>query len=164
VDFTIEQRLRAGVDDVQALLLDPSYVAARAELPKLGEPELVEHSVDGDQAVQRVRLRFVAQLSAAVTAVIDPSRLSWVDEATWRLSEHRADHVIVPDHYADRLRCTYSETLTTHEGGTRRVTTGTLKVRVMLAGGKVEGAIVSGLRDYAAVEVGLIDRLTTLSG
>ncbi len=159
VEFTIEQRLAGGVTAVEAVLLDPSYVAARAELPKLGEPELVELTRDGDRVRQRVRLRFTAELAPAVTAVVDPDRLTWVDDATWDLPEHRAQHVIVPDHYADRLQCTYSEVLTADAAGTRRVMTGTVRVRMMLVGGKVEGAIVSGLREYATAETALLDRL-----
>jgi len=160
VDFTIEERLAGDLDRVVETLLDPGFVAARAELPKLGDPELIELTRDGDRARQRVRLRLTAPLSPAVTAVVDPDKLSWVDDATWDLAALRAEHTIVPDHYRDRLRCTYVETLTTAEGGgTHRVLSGTLRVKVMLVGGKVEQAIVSGLREYATAETTLLDRL-----
>jgi hypothetical protein len=161
VDFTIEERLAGRLDHVVETLLDPGYVAARADLPKLGDPELVELTRDGDRARQRVRLRFTAPLSAAVLAVVDPDKLTWVDDATWDLAARRAEHTIVPEHYRDRLRCTYVETLTpTDEGGTRRVLSGMLRVKVMLVAGKVEHAIVSGLREYATAETALLDRLT----
>lgn len=161
MDFTIEERLAGDLDRVVETLLDPAFVAARAELPKLGHPELVELTRDGDRAHQRVRLRLTAPLSAAVLAVVDPDKLTWVDDATWDLAAARAEHTIVPDHYRDRLRCTYVETLTTPEGGgTRRMLSGTLRVKVMLVGGKVEQAIVSGLREYATAETTLLDRLT----
>ena len=63
----------------------------------------------------------------------------------------------MPDHYADRLSCTYRATLDASDGGTRRVLSGSLKVRMLLVGGKVEGAIVSGLREHAVAETVLID-------
>jgi hypothetical protein len=159
VDFTIEQRLTGTVDEVQAALLDPSYVTARAALPRLGEPELVELTQDGTAARQRVRLRFTAELSSAVTAVVDPAKLTWVDDATWSLGDHRAEHVIVPDHYGDRLKATYTESLVPDGDGTRRTLRGTLRVKVLLVGGKVESAIVSGLREYAVAETELLDHL-----
>lgn len=162
MDFTIEQRLAGDVDSVEAVLLDPSYTAARSELPKLGDPEMLELTRDGDTVRQRVRLRFTAQLSSAVTAVVDPERLTWIDDATWDTAAHRAEHTVVPDHYADRLQCTYSETLFADGDGTRRVLDGRLRVKVVLVAGLVERAIVSGLRDYASAETPLLDRLTSM--
>lgn len=157
VQFTIEQRLSGSPSAVEAVLLDPAFVVARAVLPKLGDPELVDATRDGDHARQLIRFRFVGDLSPAVTAVIDPARLTWVDEATYDLAKHAAEHRIVPDHYADRLSCSYRATLEPTGDGSRRVLDGSLKVRMLLVGGKVEQAIVSGLRENAAAEATLID-------
>ena len=41
--------------------------------------------------------------------------------------------------------------------GSLRQLRGSVRVKMLLVGGKVEGAIVSGLRDYAAAEATLID-------
>jgi len=157
VQFTIEQQLTGTPPAVEAVLLDPAFVGARASLPKLGDPELLENTRDGDHAHQRIRLRFTGDLSPAVTAVIDPMRLTWVDDALYDLTAHSSEHRIVPDHYADRLACTYRADLEASADGTRRVLSGTVKVRMLLVGGKVEGAIVSGFREHAAAETVLID-------
>ena len=78
------------------------------------------------------------------------------------MSTHRTNVfpavLLVPaDHYADRLSCTYSSVLATADAGTLRTLRGSLKVRMLLVGGKVEGAIVSGLREHAAGEAALLD-------
>jgi Protein of unknown function (DUF2505) len=157
VDFTIEQHLAGSPPAVEGVLLDPTFVAARTALPKLGDAELVDESRDGDHARQQIHLRFTGDLAPAVTAVIDRGKLTWVDDATYDLVAHTAEHRVLPDHYADRLSCTYRASITADGAGSRRVLAGSLKVRMMLVGGKVEGAIVGGFRDYAAAEAVLLD-------
>ena len=58
-------------------------------------------------------MRFVGELSSAVTAVVDPAKLTWVDEATFDFAAHTGRHEILPDHYPDRLSATYDDTVTT---------------------------------------------------
>jgi hypothetical protein len=157
MDFTIEQQLAGAPTAVVDVLLDPSFVAARAALPKLGGAELLELSRDDSRAHQRVRLRFTGELSPAVTAVIDRERLTWVDDAVYDLGARRAQHTIEPDFYADRLSCSYDASIAAAGSGSRRILRGTLRVRMPLVGSRVERAIVSGLRDYAAAETGLLD-------
>ncbi len=157
MQFTIEQVLSGSPRTVEDVLLDPAFVAARATLPKLSDPELLECTRDGAHAHQRIRFRFTEHLSGAVTAVVDPERLTWVDDATYDLAAHIAEHRIEPDHYADRLASSYRATFTADGDGSRRVLDGTVKVRMPLVGGKVERVIVSGLTEYAAAEATLIN-------
>jgi len=157
MEFELEQRLTGSPDRVLDLLLDREFLAARAELPKIGASELLELSHNGDTARVRVRMRFTGELSSAVTKVVDPEKLTWVDDATFVLASLGARHEILPDSYADRLACRYDDILHDDLGATRRVLTGTVKVRAFLVGGKVEGAIVSGLREYAAAEGDLLN-------
>jgi hypothetical protein len=103
-------------------------------------------------------MRFSGQLSSAVTAVVDPGKLTWVDDATFVLAARGARHEILPDHYRDRLSSQYDDVLHDDAGSTRRVLTGTLKVRAPLVGGRVEKAIVSGLREYVEAEAELLNR------
>jgi hypothetical protein len=158
VKFRIEQHIPAPLASVEAALLDRDFIAASAQLPKLGAPEVLENERDGDRAHQRVRYRFTAELSGAVTRVIDPGKLTWVDEANYDLSSHTSRHRILPDNYADRLQASYDVSLEPLGDSTRRVATGELKVRVPLVGGRVERAIVSGLEEHAAAEAELLGR------
>lgn len=156
MDFVIEQHLPGAPAAIERILLDETFVEARASLPKLGDPDLLDSSIDGTQARQRTRFRFTGELSSAVTAVIDAQKLTWVDDATYDLEAHTAEHRVLPDHYADRLQCSYRATITEEPDGSRRLLDGSLKVRMLLVGSKVEGAIVSGLREYAVAEAELI--------
>jgi Protein of unknown function (DUF2505) len=158
VEFVLEQRLDATPDEVLDVLLDREFLAARSGLAKLRSAELLELSRDDHSAHVRVRMQFAGDLSAAVTAVVDPSKLTWVDDAVFVLGSREARHEIQPDHYADRLACEYDDVLLDDQPATKRTLTGWLKVRAPLVGGRVERAIVSGLREYAASEAVLIDQ------
>ena len=156
MDFRIDQTIDAALDDVEAALLDPEFIAATANLPQLGAPEVLERELDGDRADLRVRYHFVGQLSSAVTRVVDPNKLSWVDETSFDLAAHTSHHAIKPDNYADRLQAAYDVQLEANGGKTRRRASGTLKVHVPLVGGRVEKAIVGGIVEHADAEAVLL--------
>jgi hypothetical protein len=153
VRFELEQYLSAPLTEVEAAYLDPALLERLAGLPNVRRPELLEQHEEDGLVRRRVRFRFTGDLSSAVTSVVDPARLTWVEESVHDRSTHRGRFTIVPDHYAGRLRC--SGTVTFREdagGGTQRLTAGELSVRFPLVGSKVERAIVSGLREHAAAE------------
>ena len=131
MNFRIEQRIPAPQAAVEGTLLDSDFVAATADLPKLGAPELLENARDGDRAHQRIRYHFTAPLSGAVIRVVDPAKLTWVDDATYVTLEALGD-------------------------STRRLVTGELTVHVPLVGGRVERAIVDGLEEHANAEAELL--------
>ena len=156
--FRIDQRIPAPLAAVEATLLDRDFIAATAELPKLGSPEVLENARDGDRAHQRIRYRFTAQLSGAVTRLVDPGKLTWVDDARYDLTAHTSRHRIVPDNYGDRLQASYDVSLESLGDSTRRLVTGELTVHVPLVGGRVERAIVDGLEEHANAEAELLGR------
>lgn len=156
--FRIEQHFEAGVDRVQAALGDPAFLAVLASLPKLGGAQLLDQRTEGDVVHQRVRYRFTGELNAAARAVLDPAKLTWVEQSSTDRSTHRTSWVILPDNYADRLAAKGTFELVAEQGATRRVAEGEVKVRMPLVGGKVEGAIVSGLREHAAAEAEALAR------
>jgi hypothetical protein len=159
VNFRIEQRLAVPAAAVEEALVDADFIAATADLPKIGGAELLDQERDGTRVRQRIRYRFTGELSSAVTAVVDRDRLTWVDEADYDLAAHRSEHRIVPDHYGSRLQAAYSSRLEADgAGATRRIAEGTVKVRMPLVGGRVERAIVSGLEEHADAEAALLAR------
>ena len=105
---------------------------------------------------QRVRYAFTGSLSPAVTRVVDPERLTWVEESRLDRSTHCTTFTVRPDHYADRFTCAGTITLEPAGDGTRRTLEGDLRVRFPLVGGKVEHAIVAGLRDHASAEAQVV--------
>ena len=102
---------------------------------------------------RRIRYAFAGELSPAVTAVVDPARLTWVEESATDRRTHHTTFTIVPDHYGSRLRCSGTFSLAEAPGGASvRTAEGELKVSFPLVGGKVERAIVSGLEEHAELE------------
>lgn len=157
--FRIEQRLAVSPAAVEEALVDADFIAATADLPKIGGAELLDQERDGTRVRQRIRYRFTGELSSAVTAVVDRDRLTWVDESDYDLATRTSAHRIVPDHYGNRLEASYSSRLETDgDGATRRIAEGAVKVRMPLVGGRVERAIVSGLEEHAGAEAELLER------
>ena len=155
--FSIEQRFAAAVDDVARAYADPHLYVALQDLPKLSQPVVVGHAVDGDVVTLEVRYRFAGELSSAARAVIDPARLTWVERSVHDLATNATTFTMLPDHYADRFRCSGSYRFEAAEGGTSRRGEGDLRVRVLLVAGAVEGAIVSGLKEHLIDEVPIVN-------
>ncbi len=155
--FTIEQRFAADADAVARAYTDPELYAALDGLPKLSQPEVVGHEVDGEKVILRVRYKFGGELSAAARAVIDPARLTWVEVSTHDLAARSATFTMLPDHYADRFRCTGSYRFEAVDGGSRRRGEGDVRVKALLVAGAVEGAIVSGLKEHLVDEVPVVE-------
>jgi hypothetical protein len=158
--FALVQHLRAPLDVVECVFVDPKFIAEAGSLePKLGSPELLDQQEDGDKLHQRVRYRFVGQLSSVVTRFIDPSRLTWVEDVTLDRSTHRTVWKIVPDNYANLLSASGEFVLSpAGPDATERRVEGDVKVRLPLVGRKAEAAIVSGLREHGTAEEDMVNR------
>ena len=156
--FDARQRYDASPDAVAAAYTDPALYAAFTDLPKLGAPEVLSRSQNGDVVEMQIRHRFTGHLSAAAKAVIDPARLTWVEHSTHDLSKRRVGYRLVADHYRDRFESDGQYQFEADDGGTVRIVTGRLTVRALLVGSAVEGAIVSGLREHLAAEVAVVER------
>jgi hypothetical protein len=164
--FQIEQKIAGPVEAVARIYTEPRFYEQLGELPKLGKPEMLERREEGSLVQLAVRFRFTGSLSPAVTAVVDPAKLTWVEESVHDLDECAVTFRMNPDHYPDRLRSQGSVHYEPDgDGVTRRLTEGELAVKVPLlmgggaVGGVVEGAIVSGLREHLAAEIEVVERL-----
>ena len=154
--FEIVQELAATPDEVDGALVDPAFLVRMAELPKLGSAEVVTQARDGEVMRQDVRYLFQAELSSAVTRVVDPKKLTWVERSVCDLAAHRTQCEIRPDNYGGMLSGRYDAVIVATDEGARRTLTGELKVKMPFVGGKVERAIVGGLEENAAAQTQLI--------
>jgi len=152
VRFRTEQRYPAPLDEVLALYTDPDFYPTLVGLPKISTPEVVDCDRAGDTVRLRLRQRYTGDLPSAALTIIDPDKLSWVEQVEFDLLQAVATTVLVPDHYGDRFSCSGRYRFTSHAGVTVRELSGEVKVRVLLVGGKVEGALVSGLREHGEAE------------
>ena len=122
---------------------------------------MIDRAVDGDVVRLQIRYRFVGDLSPAVTAAIDPARLTWVEHSIHDLGRRSVTYRLVPDHYRDRLQSSGTCAISANGSGAERTVRGRLKVRALVVGGAVERAIVSGLREYLLAEAGAVDRFAS---
>ena len=155
--FRIEQRFAADVDAVARAYADPDLYRALAGLQKLRDADVLSHTLDDDRVVLEVRYRFGGDLSPAVTAVLDPSRLTWVERSVHDLATRHTTFALHPDHYAERFRCAGAYRFEASDGGTRRIGEGEVKVKALLVAGAVEGAIVSGLQEHLVEEAPVVE-------
>jgi len=156
--FQAQQTLDGSVAAVEAGLTDPGFYESLQDLTKVGAPEVVDTTRTADHVVQRVRYRFVADLPGAVTAIVDPARLTWIEAGHYDLTAHTSTHDIQPDHYADRLAGSYACTLVPDGSGSRRTVTGEISVHAALVHGRVEKVIVEGLQDFATEQAEHLNR------
>jgi hypothetical protein len=150
--FRLEQRFDAPMEAVESAFVDPDLLAHLSGMADLGHPELLDQVADADTVRQRVQYRFTGDLSPAIAAVLDRDRLTWVEESVLDRRTHRQSFRIVPDHYADRLKCTGTVTLQEAYGGTLRVAEADLDVRFPFVGQTVARTIVAGLVENAATQ------------
>lgn len=157
--FEVMQHFAGSPAAVAAAFTDPALYAALGALSKVGEPELLEHRVRGDQVHLEIRYRFTGDLAPAARAILDPAKLTWVELSDHDLSTGAVAFTLRPDNYGDRMSC--AGTCRFDAGpagtGTTRTVAGDLKVRAPLVAGQVERAIVSGLREHLDAEVAVVD-------
>ena len=141
-----------------AAFVDPDLLAHLGAEPDLGRPQLLDQDDRGEILAQRVRYRFVGDLAGPVTRVVDPDRLTWVEESQLDRRTTTTTFRIVPDNYAGLLRCagTISVSAGPDGAGSVRVIEADLKVTVPFVGGSVERSIVAGLRDHAGAEARVV--------
>jgi hypothetical protein len=144
-----------------AAYTDPALYATFDGLTKVAPPQVVSREQDGDGISLVLHMRFVAELNAAARRVVDPSKLSWLQHEHYDMGASTATVLFEPDNYADRFSSEggYTFEATSGDGGdTERTISGDLRVRMMLVGRQVEGALVSGLREHFAEEQPLVQR------
>lgn len=159
--FDITQTFAAPLDALLAALWDPSYLTTMGELPDLGAPVIEAQETEGDRVHQRLRFQFTGKLPGAVTRVVDPARLSWVEHTDIDLRRAGATFRMQPVHYASFFTCLGTWTLRADSATrTTRAIRGDLTVRspVPFTSSPVERAIVSGLRDRLAHEPAVFAR------
>ena len=158
MDFTVTQAFDADADQVTRAYASAELYGHLVGLPKLSTPEVLHHREDNGLVHLQVRYRFVGDLSPAVTVLLDPRRLTWVEHSTHDLAARTVRYRLVPDHYADRLQSSGSCVVTPEGDGCVRTVAGRLKVKALAVGGAVERAIVSGLQEHLDAEVAVVDR------
>ena len=158
--FRIEQVFDAAPAVVSEALCDPSYLAAMGELPDLSAATVRSQERTDRVVHQALEFQFRGKLPSAVTRVIDPARVTWLQHDEIDLEAGRCRFRMVPIHYQRFFTCSGSWVLTPDPAGARRVIEGQLKVNspVPFVGGAVEKAIVTGLKERLSDEPAVFSR------
>lgn len=155
--FAITQRYDASPEEVDHAYADPDLYPTLVGLPKLGDIRVLAHDAVPARRL-RVQFHFTGHLPSAVTAVVHPEKLSWIQESEHDHEALSARFRLLPDHYPDRLRCAGRFTIAAAPNGAIREVRGDLKVNAPLLAGRVEKAIISGLEEYLGAESTAVDR------
>jgi hypothetical protein len=159
--FEIHQRFDHPASAVNAAYADPGLYPTLVGLPKLGDIEVLRHELAEQTARFAIRFAFTGNLPSAVTAVVDPARLTWVQESVHDLGNATVTFRLVPDHYPDRLSASGTARVRAAGEGCTRVVAGDLRVKALLVSAKVEQAIISGLEEYLVAEAPAVERYLT---
>lgn len=155
--FETTQRYRSTPAEVIGAYADSALYPALVGLPMLGDIAVLDRSERDGRVQLRVRFRYVGDLPPGASAIIDPAKLTWVQETDHDLTSGRIAFRLVPDHYPDRLQANGDLAITADDSGATRTLTAELKVRAALVAGRVERALVGGLEEYLAAEAPRVD-------
>ena len=140
--------------------LDPASSREWASCPNLVQPRSWSSAATATSSTRMFGISSKRSYPAWSRRVVDPARLTWIERSVCNLVTHPptarsgptttrvCSRVITARSCADRncLRFRLYRTIT-----------GAVKVKMPLVGGKVEGAIVGGLRENGAAQVGLLN-------
>jgi hypothetical protein len=159
MDFRAQNTFGASLDEVIEAYADPDLAPSLGALAPLSAGELLDHRRQLDRVEVHVRYAYRGDLPPGAGAVVDPSRLTWVQVTELDLGRRSASVVLKPDHYPDRQRATAVERFeAAASGGTSRTVEGELRVKLLVGGRAVERALVSGLQEWLANEAAAVDR------
>lgn len=157
--FDVKQQFDADAAAVIGCYSSAEMYEQLPEFGKISRPDLLDRTASGDTVKIRLRYKFTADLPTAALAIIDPDRLTWVEETTYDLAGLTSRVKLLPDHYASKLEASASARFVDRGDGSIRDVAGDLRVRVLLVGGQVERAIVDGLKEHLAEEAQLVAKL-----
>ncbi|HEY1652766.1 MAG TPA: DUF2505 family protein [Acidimicrobiales bacterium] len=163
--FATQQAVAVPPARAMAAYGTPAFYEGRTKRDNIEVIEVVRHEDTGSRVLMEVRFAFRGPISPAVQRIIDRNKMSWITRNEIKTDEARAEWVVLPDHYPDRLS---ARGVYTFEAGAEGPETssvvgieGDLKVHVPILGRSVEKVIVSGMRKYFEAEVLTIPDLTT---
>jgi Protein of unknown function (DUF2505) len=145
VEFEIEHRIAAPVEEVAEALLDPDYQASLEDIRGLERRELLSQDTHDGVVIRRVRCVLGVDPGPA-RRFLGGAEPAWVEEARWDPGALRWGWVVQPEVAATLLSAEGAIELIGEDAATRRRVSGRVKVRVPLYGSRVESLIVDGIK------------------
>lgn len=157
--FSVEQKYDRAAAEVIACYCDADSYARWPTGGHLSSPEVLSVVHSQPTVTVSLRYRFVASLPSAALAIIDPDKLTWVEESIYDLNRLSSTTRLIPDHYASKLSASITTTYRDTASGSIRETRGEFRVKILLFAGQVERAIVDGIRDHLRAEQAAISQI-----
>ena len=154
--FEVRQRYDATAAEVMRHYASAEMYDSIPEFGRISRPTVVDRAETGDLVTLRHHYKFTADLPSAALAVIDPAKLTWIDETVYDFAAQTSTTRLLPDHYSRKLEASARSHFGDSGGACVRNVSGSLKVHVLLVGGQVEKAIVSGLTEHLEEEAGIV--------
>lgn len=131
-----------------ALVWDDAFdrsVNEAAEVTK----DVLEDRVEGSERVVVSKTVPKRTLPAAVAAVVGTDRITYLQTTRYDAKAGRMTWEVVPSVFSDKISAKGYMEVVAHPTGCERVVDGTIEVRVMMVGGRIERAIVEDVeRSY----------------
>ena len=159
--FEIQELIRAPREAVMKAVADPHLYESMGSMPSLGPPSVLDCSEKGGVTSMRIRYRFEGQLSRAARAVLDPQKMTWVVELEVDAQKYHVAFRMLPDHYADRMKCSGEYRFEEKGDTTAQIMQGEMVVSVPLVAGVVERAIMIGFREHMNEQAKVVERFAT---
>jgi hypothetical protein len=145
MEFEVAHEFEAGVEEVAAAILDLDFQASLADVGSLADRHVLSQNEEDGRVVRRTRCLLDIDISGPAKRFVGDGDPAWVEVAVWDPERLTWDWHVEPEMASELLEASGSMELKPSEHGTIRVVLGTVKVRVPLYGGRVEGWIIDGL-------------------
>jgi hypothetical protein len=144
VRFHAEHRFNGSVAAIASLLGDPDFYVGLA-LPDLSTPEVLDHRLDGNDTVVRLRYEFEGSLDPIAHRLIGAGRLAWIQEVRVDRSSGAGKLRFEAEKDPRRLHGSADFTLTPSGPGSERQLAGELVVAIPGIGRMAERRILPGI-------------------
>jgi hypothetical protein len=163
VRFRTEHRFRGTAQAVSAILANPDFYLG-LDLPDLSRPEVLEHRVDGEAVLIRLRYEFVGSIDPIAQRLLGSDRLAWIQVV--RLDRSSAAGSLSFEAEKDPRRLHGSAQFTFSQSGqdTVRHLDGELVVAVPGIGRMAERRIVPGIVRRLDIEAEAVNARLGRSG
>jgi hypothetical protein len=162
VKISVDQPIAATPEEAQAAFLDPAFYESLGELEGISAPQVRSFSSGPDHARIALGYRFSGDLNGPARALLDPAKLTWVQETDVDLASGRSEVRMVPDNYGGLLSFDgWYELLPDGNGRCRQHLEADLRVHIPLLGGLAERTIAESLRQNLAGMAQLLERYIT---
>ncbi|HEY5252957.1 MAG TPA: DUF2505 family protein [Acidimicrobiales bacterium] len=151
--FQAEHRFPGSVAAVVAILVDPAFYLG-LELPDLSQPQVLEATDDGQDAVVKLRYEFVGRLDPIAERLIGSGRLVWIQEVHVARATDSGVLRFAAEKDPKRLHGAADFALTADGEQTVRRIDGELVVAIPGIGRMAERRIVPGLLNRLDIEAG----------